>query len=215
MSDAIGYYGEGGQAASQSAYWQNLYNPRAEWGPSYFDATHVFTANYVYELPVGRGKHFGSSWNSVTNAFLGNWQTSGIYSFHTGFPLTVRATDASGTNSRGARANCNGPARQLGSVGPAATWFDISSYSEPLAGTLGSCGNGVLRGPDLSEFDFGVGKKIPISEAKWLEFRGEFINLTNTPIFNSPTMSVTSPLFGQIRSSQGERNVQLALKLYF
>jgi len=205
MSDAIGYYGEGGQAASQSAYWQNLYNPRAEWGPSYFDATHVFTANYVYELPVGRGKHFGSSWNSVTNAFLGNWQTSGIYSFHTGFPLTVRATDASGTNSRGARANCNGPARQLGSVGP----------SEPLAGTLGSCGNGVLRGPDLSEFDFGVGKKIPISEAKWLEFRGEFINLTNTPIFNSPTMSVTSPLFGQIRSSQGERNVQLALKLYF
>jgi len=215
MSDAIGYYGEGGQAASQSAYWQNLYNPRAEWGPSYFDATHVFTANYVYELPVGRGKHFGSSWNSVTNAFLGNWQTSGIYSFHTGFPLTVRATDASGTNSRGARANCNGPARQLGSVGPAATWFDISSYSEPLAGTLGSCGNGVLRGPDLSEFDFGVEKKIPISEAKWLEFRGEFINLTNTPIFNSPTMSVTSPLFGQIRSSQGERNVQLALKLYF
>ena len=215
MSDAIGYYGEGGQAASQSAYWQNLYNPRAEWGPSYFDATHVFTANYVYELPVGRGKHFGSSWNSVTNAFLGNWQTSGIYSFHTGFPLTVRATDASGTNSRGARANCNGPARQLGSVGPAATWFDISSYSEPLAGTLGSCGNGVLRGPDLSEFDFGVGKKIPISEAKWLEFRGEFINLTNTPIFNSPTMSVTSALFGQIRSSQGERNVQLALKLYF
>src|SRR5438309_424602 len=215
MSDAIGYYGEGGQAASQSAYWQNLYNPRAEWGPSYFDATHVFTTNYVYELPVGRGKHFGSSWNSVTNAFLGNWQTSGIYSFHTGFPLTVRATDASGTNSRGARANCNGPARQLGSVGPAATWFDISSYSEPLAGTLVSCGNGVLRGPDLSEFDFGVGKKIPISEAKWLEFRGEFINLTNTPIFNSPTTSVSSPRFGHIRSSQGERNVQLALKLYF
>lgn len=215
MSDAIGYYGDGGQAASQSAYWQNLYNPRVEWAPSYFDATHVFTGNYVYELPVGRGKHLGSNWNSVANAFLGNWQTSGIYSFHTGFPLTVRATDASGTNSRGPRANCNGPARQLGDVGPAATWFDITSYSEPLAGTLGSCGNGVLRGPGLSEFDFGVEKKIPLSESKWFQFRGEFINLTNTPIFNSPTMSVTSALFGQIRSSQGERNVQLALKLNF
>lgn len=217
MSDAIGYYGEGGgQAASQAAYWQNLYNPRAEWAPTYFDATHVFTANYVYELPMGHGKRFGSNWNSFANAVLGNWQTSGIYSFHTGFPLTIRAgKDESGTTSRGPRANCNGPAHTLQAVGPNVTWFDISVYSEPAAGTLGTCGSGVLRGPGLSEFDFGVKKKIPLRESKWIEFRGEFINLTNTPIFNSPTITVTSTLFGQIRSSQGERNVQLALKFYF
>ena len=27
MSDSIGYYGQGGQAGSQSAYWQYLYQP--------------------------------------------------------------------------------------------------------------------------------------------------------------------------------------------
>jgi len=123
--------------------------------------------------------------------------------------------DASGTNSRGARANCNGPAHVSDGVGPTTTWFGISFFSELLAGTLGTCGNGVLRGPGLSEFDFGIEKEIPLSESRRFEFRGEFINLTNTPIFNSPNTSVTSALFGQIRSAQGERNVQLALEFYF
>ncbi len=37
MADAIGYYGQGGQAGSQSAYWQNIYDQAAEMGPAYFD----------------------------------------------------------------------------------------------------------------------------------------------------------------------------------
>jgi len=57
-------------------------------------------------------------------------------------------------------------------------------------------------------------KSIPI-ESKRIEFRAEFFNLTNTPHFNSPDVNVTSLTFGQIISSQGERNIQLALKFYF
>src|SRR5580704_1390077 len=52
MSDSIGYFGAGGQAASQSAYWQDLYHRGAEWGPCYYDATHVLSSYAVYELPV-------------------------------------------------------------------------------------------------------------------------------------------------------------------
>ena len=63
MSDAIGYYGEGGQADSQSAYWQNLYNQRVEWGSTYFDTKHMFTGSFFYELPFGRGQAHGGSWN--------------------------------------------------------------------------------------------------------------------------------------------------------
>ena len=69
MSDAIGYYGEGGQAAAQSAYWQNLYDQRAEWGPTYFDATHMFIDSFVYELPFGRGKDFGSTGTRSSTRF--------------------------------------------------------------------------------------------------------------------------------------------------
>jgi len=46
--------------------------------------------------------------------------------------------------------------------------------------------------------------------------RGEFFNLTNTPIFLSPaSQTITSTLFGQIRSSEGERNMQVVFKFYF
>ena len=53
MSDSIGYYGEGGQAGGQSAYMQNLYDRKAEWGPTYFDVTHNFVGSFVYETPFG------------------------------------------------------------------------------------------------------------------------------------------------------------------
>lgn len=67
-------------------------------------------------------------------------------------------------------------------------------------------------GPGLSEWDSGIYKSFKFSESKSLELRGEFINFTNMPIFQTPSLSVTSSSFGEILTSQGERNVQLALK---
>ena len=57
MSDAIGYYGQGGQAGSQSAYWQNLYDQAAEWGPTYFDITHNITVSTVTNCRLVAEKH--------------------------------------------------------------------------------------------------------------------------------------------------------------
>jgi hypothetical protein len=68
----------------------------------------------------------------------------------------------------------------------------------------------------MSRFDMSLGKKFNLSERRWFEFRAEAFNLTNSPIFLSPaSQTITSSLFGQIRSSQGERNVELAAKFYF
>src|SRR5437763_1709913 len=58
-------------------------------------------------------------------------------------------------------------------------------------------------------------KKISVTESTHFEFRAEFISLTNTPIFNSPTHNVSSLTFGEVLSSQGERNIQFGLKFYF
>jgi hypothetical protein len=38
---------------------------------------HVFKMNWHYEVPVGRGRRFGSNWNRVTDTILGNWEFSG------------------------------------------------------------------------------------------------------------------------------------------
>ena len=67
----------------------------------------------------------------------------------------------------------------------------------------------------LREFDLGAQKQFPVTESKRFEFRAEFINLTNTPIFNAPSRSVTSTTFGEVTGSQGARNIQFGLKFYF
>jgi hypothetical protein len=38
---------------------------------------HAFKMNWVYEVPVGRGRRFGSNWNYITDLLLGNWEFSG------------------------------------------------------------------------------------------------------------------------------------------
>lgn len=193
----------------------------SEWGPCYYDATHMLTAYGVYQLPFGRKMKFGSSWNPAINAVLGNWQLAGIYSYHTGYPSTIFASaDESGTNSRGARADCIGPDTTLnvGSVpladGGGIQWFSPASYTNPAAGTFGSCANSTTRGPGLNSVDMSFQKEFPISESKRLEFRAEFINFFNTPILNAPSNGIGSSL-GYIQGSQGARNVQFALKFFF
>ncbi|MDE3181343.1 MAG: carboxypeptidase regulatory-like domain-containing protein, partial [Acidobacteriota bacterium] len=183
--------------------------------PSYFDATHNFVASYVYQLPLGPGNRFGGHMNRLANGVLGNWQVSGIVSAHTGFPITITGPDNSGTKSRGAKADCIAPIHYPHGVGPDTTWFGTGSFTPSTAGTFGNCANGTVRGPGLRDWDVGVQKQFPFTESKRLEFRAEFINFTNTPFFQAPNRSVTSTQFGQLRSSQGERNIQFALKFYF
>ena len=57
-------------------------------------------------------------------------------------------------------------------------------------------------------------KGIPFTESRKLEFRTDFINLTNTPILGAPSV-FTGGSLGHISSSQGERQIQFALKFYY
>lgn len=215
MSDAVGFFGEGGQAANQSAYWQNLYDQRAEWALTYFDATHILVYSAVWELPVGRNKRFGAGWNRALDSVLGNWQLSGILNLRGGFPLTVAALDRSGTGSRGPRADRIADGKGKREVGPGKAWFDTGAFRQPVAGTHGSSGNGVVRGPGYKNFDLSAQKSIRITESKRLEFRAEFFNLTNTVEFNAPVIAVQSATFGEVAGSQGERDIQFGFKFYF
>src|SRR5262249_26879428 len=56
---------------------------------SQFDIPHVLQFSYVYQLPFGKGKQFGSNWNGVVDAVLGGWQTNGLWRFDNGMPLAL------------------------------------------------------------------------------------------------------------------------------
>ena len=109
MTDSSGYYGSwGGQTTPTSPYFQNLYDPRAEWGPCYYDTPHTLTSYAVYDLPFGTGQRdLAKMLIRSQTRFSETGSSAGILSVHGGFPLTVSANDNSGTNSRGARADCN------------------------------------------------------------------------------------------------------------
>lgn len=217
MTNSSGYYGSwGGQVVPTSPYFQNLYDMKSEWGPCYWDVTHMLTSYAVYQLPFGHKQHFGSSWNPVVDGVLGNWQVSGILQVRGGFPSTVSGSDNSGTSSRGARANCVGnvsyPDTPIASGG--LQWVSPSAFSEPAVGTFGTCGVATIRGPGLSTFDLSMQKDFPFTESKRLQFRAEFVNFTNTPILESPSSGLGGS-FGQITGSQGARTIQFGLKFYY
>lgn len=217
MSDAIGYYGQGGQAGSQSAYWMNLYCQACEMGPTYFDNKFMFVPSFVYDLPFGKGHKTGGNWNKGVDALLGGWELGGVYTAHTGFPLTIKISgDPSGTGARSFRPNVVGTPNDPHNIGPNTSYLDVSAYAVPAAHTFGDAGTGIVRGPGMSLFNLSLGKDFHVTESKYFQLRGEAFNLFNTPIFLSPASQIiTSALFGQIRSSEGERNIQVSAKFYF
>jgi hypothetical protein len=248
MSDSSGYYGTGwGSTNAQSSGgqpgWQNIYDPRSEWGPCYFDQTHVVSGQFSYELPIGKGKAFGSNMNPIMNAVVGNWDIGSMISFHTGNALTLNmfggwgfGGDSSHTNgidayTLSARPSCNGPiaiVNQHIAPDPSTNtpgyiqWFDPSNISNAADNTFGTCSVGNIRGPHYSNVDLSLHKVFPIvGESKNLEFRLEALNAFNTPVFtflggpNNGSFDPGQGNFGHITGSQGARQIQLALKFHF
>jgi hypothetical protein len=237
MTNSAGYYGTGawGGNGSQTSLglpgWQNIYDSRAEWGPCFFDQTHILSSYVTYEIPVGRGKRVGHDLPAIANGVIGNWEVGGIVTLHTGNAVTptLGFVDTSNTGGAGGlfasgRPNCtSAPKYSKNKVDtPGAgyiQWFDPSTFALPAQNSFGTCSNGVIRGPGYAAVDLSLHKNIPLGESKGLEFRSEFINAFNHPILNFQGglggYQFGQPTFGRINSSQGERNIQLALKFHF
>jgi len=229
MTDNSGYYGTWGDTQGQPAnpYYQNLYDPKADWAPCFFDSTHILSAYAVYELPFGRNKQFGKNMPRAVDAVVGGWSINPIVSVHTGFPLALYnfGDDPTGTGSRGLRPDCNGPSHVFGrkpafdaSTGAFTgyQWFDPSAYSASPVGQFGNCpAQGPVRGPGYADLDLSLQKDFHITEAMRFQFRADFVNAFNHVNLNTPSSTALGPGMGLINTSQDPRNIQLALKFYF
>jgi hypothetical protein len=184
MTNNIGYYGTGSparQSANASPYWQNVYDPGAEWSPCYYDALSNLTGYAVYSLPFGQRKQFANTENKVVNAVVGGWQVSPIVTVRSGFPLALANStgDPTGTFSGGIRPNCSGTntiyGRQSYSVsggGGGFLWFDPNNYTNNTSG-FGNCAPSIsqLRGPGYYDWDISLQKNFQLAERFRLEFR--------------------------------------------
>src|SRR5205823_3977810 len=74
-----------------NSQWRDFYNRKIEYSISSHDVPQSFVTSLVYDLPVGRGKKYGSSMNSIADKVVGGWQIASVVSFRSGLPLIIGA----------------------------------------------------------------------------------------------------------------------------
>lgn len=171
----------------------------------------------VWELPYGRGRHFGSSAPVLANLLLGGWQLSSSAEARTGFPLNVTLpTNVANTGGiiqvPNLVANPNLPRDQR----TLNQFFNTAAYTNPAPYTLGNAQFDNVVGPGYVNLDTSLAKYFPVRERMNLQFRGEFFNLLNHPNWGLPGTTLGTATFGRITSTTGDpRTLQFALKLLF
>jgi hypothetical protein len=188
-----------------------------------FDRTHAWVTAANWELPFGRGKSLANS--GVAAAIAGGWQLNPGIALYSGRPFIVTA-DGSGLNAPGntqVADQIRADVTKRGGVGLGAPFYDPSAFAAIPTSQVrfGNMGLNALRGPRAFGMNLGVFRRFPIKEVAELQFRGEAMNLTNTPALNQPNANVSTPSnFMTITSTDNntpapQRIIRFGLRLSF
>jgi Carboxypeptidase regulatory-like domain len=202
----------------------NNYNLAAEKSVDGNDVPQSLVVNYIYDLPIGRGKEIGGGFDRKTDAVLGGWQVTGISTFKSGFPISVAGNDISsygGTPRPDVIANPRLGKRTIHE------WFNTGAFAYAPYGSFGTSPRyfSTLRGPDYVDWDIGIMKTWTFPENIRVQFRAEMFNAFNRANFYQPSGSYNGcdpnatltcdSTFGRITNTEPSRNVQFAVKGYW
>ena len=191
---------------------RNSYDLSAERSVDASDLTHSLVINYTYELPFGRGKHFGNDWSKPMNAALGGWQWSGILTTHSGLPISITPAlnNVTGTSGYGFNQRPNivagvNPVPDNQSIN---NWINRDAFSQPDPFTFGDSARFLsnLRAPSYFNWDMGIQKYWNFTETKRLQFRVEMYNAFNHPNFFVPDSNLGDANFGTITGAYPARS---------
>lgn len=184
-----------------------------------WDIRHNFVGSFLYELPFGRGKHYGANINRATNLVLGGWQLNGIVTLHTGSPFTLRYNGCQGiwnacrpdlvTGQNPGDAPSTGRSPDL--------WFNTAAVTTPAPLTGGNLGLQSNTAPPTRILDASLFKEFPITERFRTQFRAEGFNVANTPQYGTPDNNLQDANFGKVTSTAAgsERKFQFSLRILF
>ena len=170
----------------------NAYTPNLARAVSDFDLTHQVNANWIADIPIGRGRALAHDAHGFVDAVIGGWQLTGLARWTSGFPFSVDGGQRWPTDwfltaiaQMTARPQ-TGVFKGNGTVNvfadPAAAQMD---FTLPLPGQVGS--RNILRGDGYAGWDMSLGKrwKMPYRETHDLQFRWEVFNVPNLTRFNA------------------------------
>jgi hypothetical protein len=181
-----------------------------------FDRRHRLVISYAYDIPVPKSSFFN-------NQFFKGWAISGIITYQSGLPFSV-------TDSTGAGAFAGGTSTGIFTCANAKAAYTTGSIDAKLAHYLnpacwispqpnvpfsatqsatdrvtgyGTTPRNAFRGPFQQNWDFSVQKRFQIAEGHEFQFRTDFFNLWNKPIFGFPSSVAiaTTSTFAQITTT--------------
>jgi len=200
---------------------RNSRNLGQSYGNSDNDVRHVFVANYIWDMPFGRGKGYLN--NGLIGRVFEGWELGGIFSAQTGVPFNVRsprdsqrtgiaawgyqvgdpfATPAAGCEDGVGFGKVFMPNNAYGCA------FVSPDYSQngpngTLVGGISNNARNYWHGPGFWDWDMTFSKTTTITERVKLELRVESYNVFNHPHFTNPGAdsaalgnAITSGLFG-------------------
>jgi hypothetical protein len=185
-----------------NAFPQNARDFGPWFGPSDYDVRHRFSANFVWQLPLG------------TNAFARDWTVSGIFTAHTGRPFTVNQSGNNVGTSMTGLPNVVGDTNGPETIDQ---WFNTAAFQAVSSGTFGNELRNRLTGPAFKNVDLTIQRQIRFGERVTATLRWDIFNLFNTTNFGLPNRDLTSAAtFGTISSlSSDPRTMQLAARFTF
>ena len=166
--------------------------------------------------------------HGLASWILGDWQTSGVYTYYSGHPFTANwGSESSLLDAYGfatAVPNVAAPVHYLKSQ---QCWFydnlnpncmttgsTATPFTDPGKYNIGNSGRNTLVGPPTDLFDFALIREIPISNRWSSEFRWEVFNLANHAVFGQPSGNVSNSSAAAITTlSADPRVMQFALRV--
>jgi hypothetical protein len=198
----------------------NSYNLAADYSVDASNVPHRFVASYIYELPVGKGKRFGSNWSTPVNSVLGGWAWSGILTAESGLPLSIQPASNNVGFGFNQRPNIVPGVNPIPANQSINNWINPDAFSQPTGFSFGDAPRFFenLHGPKFFNWDMAIQKYWDFTEGKRLQFRFEMFNALNHPDFFQPDTNlgdVSAGNFGRITSAYQARTAQVAAKFYF
>ncbi|MBN8731333.1 MAG: TonB-dependent receptor [Acidobacteria bacterium] len=200
----------------QASELLNQDDPRPVEVISEADRPHRLTISGIWELPFGRGKMLGGELKGIANGLIGGWQLSGIYSLQSGAPINF------------GNVIFNGDVKNLrldGGQQSLAQWFNVNAGFERNS-ALQLDRNirnfplrfGFLRADKINNYDLSLIKNTRFKESLNAQFKAEFLNAFNHPLFGAPNTNPAVVQFGTIQTSTQAnyaRRIQLTAKFIF
>jgi hypothetical protein len=223
LTDTQGGVVEGGFGGT--VYGNQFSARQTNYGPEAFIRPQRFVLSYSYDLP------HPANLSSIEGRILGGWSLSGVTTIQSGIRLT--AAQANPTNAYGVPNDRQDytPGCKVSKSGSVQSrignYFNTSCFPTPavigddgVATDFGNAPIGNIVGPHEVVFDFAVTKRIPLRipvEGSNIEFRSEFFNLFNHPVFDNPSTAFGPGILpGAILDTiVSPRVVQFALKWTF